>query len=90
MAAPKDDIDRVILADHKLGQSALVNDLAGLQQLAKLGDDSPLGLIGLENIQSFVEDAVFSEFGLASMRSDYLEDLTVSEAYRFLRIYPCG
>lgn len=53
IAESNDDLDRAILADHKLGQTALVNDLASL------GSDPPEGLTVSEAFRALLGDWVF-------------------------------
>ncbi len=85
LAGQPDGLEREILADQVHGQAALINDQQALEKAIKLGGSSSLMLIGEENIRSFADTAVFTEFGLASMDNRFLEGLTVTDAYRFLQ-----
>lgn len=86
-AQVKPSIDRAILNDKLAGKLALVSDLETLQKVARLGDASPIGVIGPNNLQVFIDSAVFSEFGLASFDARVLEGLNLTDAYRFLQLF---
>lgn len=86
-AQVKPSIDRAILNDQLAGKLALVSDLETLQKVARLGDTSPIGVIGPNNLQVFIDSAVFSEFGLASFDARVLEGLNLTDAYRFLQLF---
>lgn len=48
---------------------------------------TPINAIGEDNLPGFVDSLVFTEFGLASLDGRFLAGLTVTEAYRLLKLF---